>query len=119
MISSSQTSFLIDNWDNLVDMGIITHSRLNEMVEGYFENKYNNLHKTYMNRKEKQLEYYHTKYNSNTEESKILKKERADKSRNQYQNNPDIREKQKLRMREYRKKQKQLIQDAKVQSQSH
>ena len=70
MINSQQTTFLINNWELLVEMELISHKRINEMVEGYLEKRYNNLHKTYMDRKEKQLEYYHSKYNSDTEESR-------------------------------------------------
>tara|TARA_R110000744_G_scaffold225146_2_gene343601 strand:+ start:292 stop:660 length:369 start_codon:yes stop_codon:yes gene_type:complete len=118
-ITPKQTTFLLDNWEQLVEMKIATHSKINEMVEGYLEKRYNNLHRDYMDKKKQQLEYYHKKFNSDSEESKNKKKERAEYYKKKYQSNPEIREKQKIRMREYRKKQKELIENAKVQQQSH
>ena len=103
-ITPKQTSFLLENWEQLIDMKIVSHNKLNELVEGYLETRYNNLHRDYMEKKKQQLEYYHKKFNGDNEESKTKKKERAEYYKKKYKDNPEIREKQKIRMREYRKK---------------
>tara|TARA_R110000822_G_scaffold12943_5_gene46563 strand:+ start:1118 stop:1477 length:360 start_codon:yes stop_codon:yes gene_type:complete len=119
MITPTQTSFILNNWEEIIGLNIISHTELNDMVEGYLENRYNNLYKDYMNKKEQQNKYYHKKFNSDSEESKNRKKERAEYYKKKYNENPEIREKQKLRMREYRKKQREIIETVKVQLQSH
>ena len=73
-ITPKQTSFLLENWEQLIDMKIVSHNKLNELVEGYLETRYNNLHRDYMEKKKQQLEYYHKKFNGDNEESKTKKK---------------------------------------------
>ena len=85
MTNAMEADFIFQNWERLISMGISK------------------------NRKQKQLQYYHNKYNSETEESKSNKKKRAEAYRNRYNNDPEVREKQKERMRAYRNRQKQLL----------
>ena len=90
-------------------MGLTTKEDITSKVKEDLRDSFTKFVNSYYAKKEKQLNYFHHRYNSDTDESRNNKKERADKYRNQYQSNPEVREKQKERMRIYRQKKKALI----------
>ena len=112
-MTSSQEEFILNNWKTMIDLGIATQEKLNQVVEGYMKDSFYKLHKSKENRKARQLKYYHTKFNSDTEEAQLRKKQRAEKYRKRYNENEEVREKQKERMRAYRQRQKELLAVAK------
>ncbi len=97
-----ETSFLLRNYETLINMGITTKEVIAEKLGEQLKNDFDKIHTNYLRRKENQLNYYHNRYNSDTEVSKENKKKRAEAYRLRYNTNPEYREKQKIRMREYR-----------------
>lgn len=100
------SSFLLRNYETLIKMGITTKEVIAEKLGEELKVSFDKIHTNYLKRKENQLNYYHKRYNSDTEASKENKKKRAEAYRLRYNTNPEYREKQKIRMREYRARQK-------------
>ena len=103
------TTFLLKNYEKMIELGLTTKEVVKEKLGEELKSSFDKIHNNYLNQKEVQLKQYHKRYNSDTDVSKENKKKRAEAYRLRYQTNPEYREKQKNRMKEYRARKKGLI----------
>ena len=112
-VQHSNAEFLLNNWNKIIEIGITTEDQLRKIADTHIKTLNGDILTRLIDDKERrrknQLIYYKKHYVGDSPEQLQNKKHRNQKQRKKYNDNEEMRVKQRERMRLYREKNKKTL----------